>query len=174
MLMKRWTTITGCMMLGWILTGCVNPFAPELTQSIESADLIVTQQLSPDEVLQNFKVSYIFRDSLLYSNLLDTAFVFYYYDPGAVTSGTYVSWNRETDLRITGRLFRHFQVIDLVWHSTIYEDIGENEGKIGKQYDLTVVSENQDYHATGKALFTFKKCWDSTWRITQWKDDSEL
>ena len=159
----------------WItILSCFNPFAPQLTRSLESVDLIVTQQQSPEDVLQNFKVSYIFRDSLLYSDLLDTAFVFAYYDPEAGTSGQIVSWNRDTDLRTTGRLFRHFHVIDLVWNSTITEDINESTGEMSKQFDLTLVSDDADYHVTGRAVFSFRKCWDNRWRITHWDDVSEL
>jgi hypothetical protein len=162
---------------GWLVItnlSCFNPFAPQLTRSLESVDLIITQQQSPEEVLQNFKVSYIFRDSLLYSDLLDTAFIFAYYDPEAGTSGQIVSWNRDTDLRTTGRLFRHFHVIDLVWNSTITENINENTGEMSKQFDLTLVSDETDYHVTGRAVFSFRKCWDNRWRITHWDDVSEL
>jgi hypothetical protein len=172
--MHRWTIYTAIIGISLILFGCLNPFAPKLTRSIESADLIVTQQLNPEEVLQNFKVAYIFRDSLLYSDLLDTAFIFVYYDPEAGTSGRFVSWNREVDLRATGKLFSHFQVIDLVWHSTIYENIEEDQAELSKQFDLTLISEETDYHISGRAVFTFKKSWDDRWRITQWKDESEL
>lgn len=172
--MKDKSIYTGALLFGLVVLGCFNPFAPELTQSIESADLIVTQQMNPEEVLQNFKVSYIFKDSLLYSGLLDTAFVFEYFDPEVGTSGQNISWTRDTELRTTGRLFRHFQVIDLIWHSTIYELTSEDTSKISKQFDLTLISEETDYHVTGRAEFTLKKCWDERWRIKRWKDESEL
>jgi len=99
--------------LVFLLSGCVNPFAPRLTNQLENADLIITPQKTPDEVLQNFKVAYAFRDSLLYSNLLDTGFMFVFFDPNEGTSGMFISWLRNDDLRTTGRLFRHFQVIQL-------------------------------------------------------------
>jgi len=169
---KRYFLVAGCLFITCV--SCFNPFAPELTRSLESVDLIVTQQQSPEEVLQNFKVAYIFRDSLLYSDLLDTAFVFAYYDPEAGTSGQIVSWNRDTDLRATGRLFRHFHVIDLIWNSTISENINENTGEVSKQFDLTLVSNETDYHVTGRAVFSFRRCWDNRWRITHWDDVSEL
>ncbi|MBN2104345.1 hypothetical protein JW835_09935 [bacterium] len=165
---------TGIFIVGLVYLACWNPFAPELTRSLESAGLIVTEQKSPEEVLQNFKVSYIFKDSLLYSGLLDTAFVFEYYDPEMGTSGQNITWTRDTELRTTGRLFRYFQMIDLIWHSTIYELSGEDTSRISKQFDLTLVSAETDYHVTGRAEFTLRKCWDDRWRIKRWKDESEL
>lgn len=159
--------------IGFLFLGCLNPFAPRLTQSIEDVDFIVTEQQNPDEVLQNFKVSYIFRDSLLYSDLLDSNFIFTYYDPEIGTSGQNVTWTRDTELRTTGRLFRFFDVIDLIWHSSIYEIEGK-ESKVEKAFDLTLVSSESNYHITGRAEFTFKECWDGKWRITQWIEESNL
>jgi len=157
-----------------LVTGCFNPFAPELTRSLEPADLIVTQQKSPLEVLQNFKVSYIFKDSLLYSNLLDTAFIFRFYDYDMGTSGQEVSWMRDTELRTTGKLFRHFEIIDLIWNSTIRESVSDDSSKLTKKFDLTLVSSETSYHITGTAEFTFRKCWDDRWRIVEWYDHPEL
>lgn len=154
--------------------GCINPFAPKLTRSLETADFIVTEQGSPEEVLQNFKVAYTFRDSLLYSDLLDTAFLFVYFDPNEGTSGRFVSWGREVDLLTTGRLFRHFQVVDLIWNATLYEWGGEETGELSKDFNLTLVGENSDFKLSGRAVFSFRKCKDEKWRITRWKDESDI
>lgn len=161
------------VLLGLSITACWNPFAPKLTQSLETSDLVVTAQKSPEEVLQNFKVAYTFRDSLLYSDLMDTAFQFVYFDPDEETSGLFKSWGRDTDLRITGRMFRHFQVIDLVWTTTLFEIRSETTGEMSKGFDLTLVAEDFDYKLSGKAVFSFRKCLDDKWRITRWKDDSD-
>ena len=71
--------VPGILLIVGITGGCLNPFAPKISESLETSDLVLTQQLSPEEVLQNFKVAYTFRDSLLYSDLLDTAFIFVYF-----------------------------------------------------------------------------------------------
>jgi len=141
---------------------------------METGDYIVTQQKSAEEVLQNFKVAYTFRDSLLYSNLLDTAFLFVYFNPDEGTSGRFVSWERDVDLVTTGRLFRHFEVIDLVWNTTLYGWQGEETGEIGKGFNLTLVGTGGDYKLSGVALFSFRKCGDEKWRITRWKDESDI
>jgi len=153
---------------------CFNPFAPKLVKNLEPSNWVITEQQSPEEVLQNFKVAYTFRDSLLYADLLDTGFVFVYFNPDEGTSGRFDSWNRETDLRTTGRLFRHFQMIDLVWKSTLYERQEETTGELSKGFDLTLMGEGGDYKISGKAIFSFQKCKDQKWRITRWKDESDL
>lgn len=153
---------------------CWNPFAPKLTDSLESSDLILTSQRSPEEVLQNFKVAYTFRDSLLYSDLLDTAFLFVYFDPNDGTSGRFISWERETDLRTTGRLFRHFQIVGLVWKTTFYEWKDQQAGEMSKGFDLTLIAEESSFQLSGRAIFSFRRCADEKWRITRWKDESDI
>ncbi len=166
--------IAGIFITGIIFFKCFNPFAPDLTDDLEVEDLVITQQASPDEVLQNFKVAYTFRDSLLYSNVLDSSFLFVYFDPDEGSSGQFVSWGKDTDLKTTGRLFRHFQVIDLVWNVTLYSWEKEDEGEISKEFNLTLVSEDMDFHVSGRAVFSFKKGYDEKWRITRWRDESTI
>ncbi len=155
-------------------THCRNPFAPQLGRLEEASDLVLTSQKSPSEVLQNFKVAYTFRDSLLYSDLLDTAFLFVYFDPSEGTSGRFVSWERETDLRTTGRLFRHFQIVELVWKTTFNEWYDDENGEISREFDLSLITGESDYRLSGRALFSFRHCSDGKWRITRWKDESDI
>ena len=165
---------TLCAGLLILCQGCLNPFAPKLTDTLDTSDFIITDQKSPEDVLQNFKVAYTFRDSLLYSDLLDTGFVFVFFDPNEGTSGRFVSWGRETDLITTGSLFRHFHVIDLVWNTTIFGWQSGDKGEMSKSFSLTLVSNESDYTLTGKAVFSFQKCRDDRWRITRWKDESDV
>jgi hypothetical protein len=158
-------------LMGWIITGCLNPFAPKLTDKLEVGDLVVTQQKTPDEVLQNFKIAYMFQDSLLYSDTIDTSFIFIYLEG---TSGQWVSWGREEDLLTTGQLFRHFQVIDLVWNETIDETLNESVSEISKGFNLTLTGEQSGYTISGHADFTFRKGNDEKWRISRWKDWSDI
>jgi len=171
-LKKYFYIIVTILFTGYL--GCINPFAPKLIRSLESSDLIITPQRTPQEVLQNFKVAYTFRDSLLYSDLLDTAFLFIYYDFYEGTSGQYVSWGRDVDLMTTGRLFRHFDVIELVWNETLYESETEENGELGKSFNLTLIGQEGDFKLSGRAIFSFRKCPDEKWRITRWKDESDM
>ena len=160
--------------LSSLCAGCLNPFAPELKKSPDSS-LLITEQKNPEQVLQNFKYAYTFKDSLLYANLLDSSFVFVYFDPNADPSGRFVSWGRDVDLRTTARLFRSFNVIDLTWNSTIYSFQEGDAGELSKSFSLNLVGEEVDVKISGNAVFSFRKCpYDSTWRITRWKDESEF
>ena len=58
---------------------CFNPFAPELNNNVDLSN-VITEQQTPGEVLQNFRYAYTFKDSLLYSDVLDDSFVFEYFD----------------------------------------------------------------------------------------------
>ena len=156
--------------------GCWNPFAPKLDTSTLGA-LILTEQKTPDEVLQNFNYAYTSKDSLLYSDLLDSSFVFVYED---YDLGRLVSWGRDVDLRSTGRLFRSFDVIDLTWNKEAYSDTSYNSSgqiivEIPKPYRLNLYGTQGDFALSGTAVFSFSKSpYDSKWRITRWKDESAI
>jgi hypothetical protein len=98
--------------------GC-NPFAPSLSDDISNTSLILTEQQSPQDVLINFSFAYNFKDSLVYSDLIDTTFLFISKDfsTNPVTS---LTWGRDTELRTTSGIFRHFQTLNLVWGGTIF------------------------------------------------------
>jgi len=153
---------------------CFNPFAPKLEDS-DKNDLIITAQTTPDEVLQNFKYAYIFKDSILYADLVDSSFVFTYFDPNQESSGRFVSWGRDVDLKTTGSLFRNFDIIDLIWNSTIYAFDEEDQAEYSKTFNLSLIKNNETINITGNAIFIFKKNeYDKKWRITQWVDESDL
>jgi len=166
--------VLALIILSIVTWGCLNPFAPKLTTSLSTEDFIVTLQATPEEVLKNFKIAYAFQDSLLYSDVLDSSFLFVYFDPNEGASGQFISWDRDLDLRTTGRMFRHFQIVDLVWNATLYERQDEESAELNKGFTLSLVGDDSDYHVTGKAVFSFKKCPDTKWRITRWKDESDL
>jgi hypothetical protein len=164
-----------------LLFACLNPFAPELEITAD-VQFLVTEQTNPAEVLQNFKLAYFFRDSLLYSDVLDSEFVFYYFDPNLESSGRYVNWDRGADLKTTGSLFRAFDIINLVWGSTTYEDTLSRDSnqdptkiELIKNFSLKLMDSKggMDFSLWGKATFTFTKSrYDQKWRIIGWKDDS--
>ena len=91
--------------LGLITAGCLNPFAP-----IEGdvGETVWSDQRTVRGLLDNFALSYDYRDSLRYSDCLDESFVFRYYN---AERGYYDSWFRETDLITTGGMFRAFDLL---------------------------------------------------------------
>ena len=153
-----------------VVTGCWNPFAPSEGLLDGALSLTLTEQGSPDEVLQNFRYAYIYRDSLVYSDLFDTSFVFIYYDPEVGGAGGYNYWGRDTELRTTGRLFRAYDHFSLVWNATISTDTSD-AGVISltKTFELTV---GNDRNISGNAIFDFVVDANETWRISRWRDDS--
>ncbi len=160
--------IIGIMLIA--LVGCWNPFAPSEGQLDGAISLTLTEQRSPDEVLQNFRYAYIYRDSMVYSKLFDTSFVFIYYDPDIGGVGGYNYWGRDTELRTTGRLFRAFDHFTLVWNATIASDTAQSgEISLTKTFDLSI---GGDIYLTGNAVFDFLGDSAGVWRISRWNDDS--
>jgi len=156
--------------------GCINPFSPGLDETPGDPDLITPQQ-SPQQVLQNFKYAYTFKDSVLYADLLDNTFVFEYFDPDQGTSGEFVSWTREVDLRTTGRLLRAFDVIALVWgkkdsnNTVIHPD---STAFLYRDFNLELSNFDVSFSVIGYAQLSMQRNPDGKWRITHWKDESQF
>ncbi len=162
---------------------CFNPFAPELDEQADPSS-VITEQQTPDEVLQNFRNAYTFKDSLLYSNVLDESFVFEYFDTNLEPSGGFRTWGRDVDLQTTGSLFRSFDVIELIWLNTLFteRDSLREDGEIVelrerqfRRFNLNLFGSDLNFIISGTAIFTFKlKQGDDKWRITRWKDESDI
>lgn len=161
-----------CLIICLFLYGC-NPFAPKLANDIGQSNVITDQQ-TPEEVLQNFKYSYTFKDSLLYSDVLEKSFVFEFFDPNLPPSGAFVTWGRDIDLKTTGRLFREFDVIDLVWLNTLFEESENGLERRFIRFNMSLFGSNLNFIVTGTAIFTFEfNEEDNKWRIVRWKDESD-
>ena len=165
--------------------GCANPFAPELGEVESGTNAILTGRLNPEEVLENFRFAYIFGDSLVYSELIDTGFVFVFFDPSLEGTGRFDSWGRDTELKTTAGLFRAVRNISLEWNSTVEETYwspapdtvlsivyfeGARKAKLSKSFVLKLDTEIQ---LTGTAVFFFdKEALGEGWRIERWVDES--
>lgn len=171
--------------LVFLVFGCKNIFAPVLGDLDGGNSIYKIDQANPDEVLHNFKYAYIYRDSLMYANLIDSDFVFVYYQPGSGSeTGHYDSWVRSVELRSTGRFLSAFDYIDLIWQTTLdssYFEMDDDEiisqrdslfstanyADVSKSYQLTL----GDYTTLiGDASFRFRKARDGKWRIIRWED----
>ena len=173
--------LIGTMLLT-LTYGCSNLFAPKLAEVEKGTTAILTERLNPNEVLENFRFAYIFADSLVYSELIDTGFIFIFFDPNIEGTGRFDSWGRDIELRATGGLFRAVRNISLEWNSTVEEIYwspsdtlpvyfdGADTAKITKGFQLKLGSEIQ---LTGTALFSFaKEASAEGWRIVRWIDES--
>lgn len=154
--------------------GCINPFAPALEKNADASN-VITEQQSPEDVLQNFRYAYTFKDSLLYSDVIDEAFVFEFFDPNQQPTGGLTTWGRDVDLQTTGRLFAEFDVINLVWLNTLF---AESQGSLERRlvrFNLNMFGSDFNFILTGTAIFTFRRDEaDNKWRIVRWKDESDL
>ena len=169
----------------WLCAGCVNPFAPTAGLVEGASDIILTARESPEDVLSNFRYAYIFRDSLVYSELIDSSFIFIYFDPELEGTGRFDSWGRDVELHATARLFTAFPNINLEWNSTVFaEYLEEGEGtqvreeffpdareaRISKGFELAV---GGDIKINGTALFSFQRERSGdVWKIVRWRDES--
>lgn len=155
---------------------CVNPFAPGLT-TIGSHSSIITSQKSPKEVLTNFRYAYVFKDSLIYSDVLDSSFLFIStnYSTSPPTS---INWGRDIDIKTTNGLFRHFNVLELDWGDipALYPETDSlnSTSKIKLTFQLTLDGGREIPTIKGEAEFDFLKNPRGIWKITRWKDLSSF
>lgn len=148
---------------------CVNPFAPKLKDIGKTTDLILTEQKSPDGLLQNFKYAYVFKDSLIYRDLLDESFQFLYLD---TEKNIWDNWDKETDIKTTTGLFRYFRNIDLQWNSTNYMEYDSDSTEVELSKSFILILDNE-IRIIGDALFRLKKDgMNGVWYIKQWIDKS--
>jgi hypothetical protein len=109
--------LLGSLILLIVFTvSCKNPFAPSLADENASHSHLLTQCKTPEEVLTNFRYAYTYKDSLIYSEVLDSTFLFKsidynYYPPRPI------EWGRDTELRTLGGMFRWFKTLDVVWNT---------------------------------------------------------
>ena len=155
------------------LLGC-NPFAPELIES-GPRSAIITGQRTPDEVLTNFRYAYVFKDSLIYSDVLDSSFLFISKNYGS-TPPTDINWGRDVDIKATVGLFRHFDVLELNWGGKLSEGFISDSTfyEIKITFQLTLDGGRDIPTVKGEALFNFKRNRSEVWKNSRWEDLSSF
>ncbi|MCX7984194.1 MAG: hypothetical protein N3A63_04765 [Bacteroidetes bacterium] len=155
-----------------IITGC-NPFAPALDESDGASTPILSDTRTYEGVFENIKYAYTFRDTVVYSQLLDNAFIFHYMD---YDRGGEVMWGREEEMRITYELFQHVTRLDLVWNQIVALSIDSaaTAMNVSRGFTLTVTFNPSDVvRVDGYAnLFLTRRSSVEPWRIVRWKDES--
>jgi len=156
-----------------LLIGCANPFAPaEITG--ESTSNLLTDQEDPDGVLINFKYAYTFKDSLVYSDLFDSTFVFLSLDFN-VAPPIPIQWGRDVELRTAGRMFDFFNTLDLTFNvkkrDTLTLDESNKPVKIQDIITFTLTFDGGASIPTlnGEVEYTYIFR-DPKWLISQWED----
>lgn len=152
------------------VNSCVNPFAPSIDESIGNNQGLISDQKNVDGVFQNFQYAYIFKDTLIYSQVLDKNFSFSYrdYDLGAD-----VSWGRDDEMKVTNGLFQNSQRLDLIWNNI--NSITDDSTRIVRSFNLTITFNPTDIiFVDGRVNLTLAKDGNRRWKILHWVDESNF
>ncbi len=156
------------------LTAC-NPFAPGLDENLGGGSSLVGDPKTIDGVFQNIKFAYTFRDTVIYSQLLKSDYVYVFRD---YERGVDVNWGRDEDLRITNGLFQNVQRLDLVWNQiiSISEDSLNTAAIVNRNFNLTVAfNPGQIERVDGYvSLALVRAVATEPWRILRWRDESNF
>ena len=109
-----------------LLFSCTNPFAPKLVNENLLTSSFLTELKNPQDVLTNFRYAYVFKDSLIYSEIIDSSFIFISTNY-STTPPTPINWGRDDDLRTTAKLFNFFRDINLTWGDTLSSIINDTK-----------------------------------------------
>lgn len=159
--------IIPCLFL-LIFTSCKNPFAPSLAGDDAQYSNLLTEQKTPEGVLTNFRFAYTFQDSLVYSEVLDSTFIFRSIDYNQYPPKP-IEWNRDTELRTTARMFRYFNTIDLVWNNITILDSTDTTAEYKITFTLTMDGGRSIPPLNGEVLFRFIQR-AKKYYITFWED----
>lgn len=156
-----------------MLAYACNPFAPALTTGVGN-NAIITDQTTDDGVFENFRYAYIFKDTVVYGNLLDNNFTFIYRNYNQEGVGVDNSWGRDEDMITTSRLFSACQSLDLIWNEKIISVGDDLLRDISRSFTLTVVFSPTDViPVQGRAYFRLTRSTaDAPWKILIWRDES--
>jgi hypothetical protein len=160
------------------LLACKNPFAPSLANEDAPHSRLLTRQRNPEEVLSNFQYAYTYKDSLIYSEVLDSTFIF-----KSVDFNNYppvpILWGRDVELRKTAQMFRSFRTLDVVWNTLSPPDTvffpNSPSDEIGYiiehniTFTLTLTGFIDPPPLNGEVLFRFIQR-DKKYYISFWED----
>ncbi|MFA6571647.1 MAG: hypothetical protein WCT77_10480 [Bacteroidota bacterium] len=154
----------------FLLISCDNPFAPKLASG-GSKNAILGDQTTIEGVFENFRYSYIFKDTVVYGNLMSDNFTFIYrnYDKGIDES-----FSREEDMITTYGLFKAAQSLDLLWNEVIISVGDSLANDISRGFNLTIVFNPSDVvRIQGRVnLRLERKRPVDVWKIVRWRDES--
>ena len=154
---------------GMLFYSCTNPFAPKLSDKPINAGMYGDQR-TIEGVFQNFKTSYLYKDTIAYGRLLSPDFVFIYrnYDKGVDAS-----WGRDQDMISTAGLFNASQALELVWNDIIVSSGDSSLMDISRGFNLTITFNPSDIiRLQGRVNVRIRRDSTDIWRIIRWRDES--
>ena len=156
------------------LYGACNPFAPAIGEGDPFGDLLGDPK-TVEGYFTNFRNAYEVRDVSLYESLIDSSFVFIYTD---FDTGIEREWGFGQELESTRRLFESSVEVQLQWKQIISrQEYNEGTRAVAvRGFNLAVALNNGEvYRGDGNVNFLLARA-DTTraWRLTRWRDESEL
>lgn len=156
-----------------VVAGC-NPFAPALEEGDPFGDFL-GDPTTIEGFFTNFRNAYELRDISLYEPLLDSSFVFSYYDFDEQVER---EWGFAQDLESTRRLFDNSNLIRLQWNQIISRDEFERglSERVVRSFNLTISLESGEvFRGDGNVNFSMLRP-DTTasWKLVRWRDESEF
>lgn len=154
-------------------TAC-NPFAPALEEGNPFADLLGDPS-TIDGFFTNFRNAYELRDLSLYEPLLDSSFVFIYYDFDRQVER---EWGFAQELESTRRLFQNASVVSLRWNQILSSDFFDEgrRARVIRPFNLTITLEGGDvFRGDGNVNFLLvRPDTAAAWQLRTWRDESEF
>ena len=162
------------VMLPIMLVCSCNPFAPALEEGDPFATLL-GDPTTIEGFFTNFQNAYELRDLALYEPLIDSAFIFTYYDFDAQVER---QWGFAQELNSTRRLFENAEMIQLRWNQIISREVmeGGRQARVVRSFNLTVTLDDNDvFRGDGNVNVRMVRA-DPTaaWRLVHWRDESEF
>lgn len=161
-----------CLLLAG-LTAC-NPFAPALEEGDLLGDLL-GDPTTIDGFFTNFRNAYELRDLSIYEPLLDSSFVFVYYDFDAQVER---EWGFAQEIESTRRLFQNANHISLRWNQILAQSLSEDRrrAQVVRSFNLTLSLEGGSaFRGDGNVNFLLTRTdTTSAWRLQRWRDESEF
>lgn len=162
--------ISGIILI--FILSCTNPFAPKEVFYSNNNGLISNQK-TVNGVFDNFRYAYLFKDTLVYGNLLAPDFVFSYHD---YELGNVKTLNRQEDMVATSGLFQAAQSLDLFWNEIAISVSSPDPLKtdISRSFSLTIVFNPTDVvKIQGRVnLRLVREEIGKQWKISMWQDES--
>jgi hypothetical protein len=131
--------------------------------------------MTVEGVFQNWRYSYILRDTLVYGRLLHPDFTFSYtdFEDDVPVERILI---RQEDMIVTSRLFTNTDNIDLIWNDIVL-DFGDSvQRTVSRGFNLQVYfQQNNIERVQGRATVSLVR--PNTlepWQILQWIDESNI
>ncbi len=151
-----------------------NPFAPALEEGDPFGSLL-GDPATVDGFFTNFQNAYELRDLSLYEPLLDSSFIFLYYDFDAQVER---QWGFAQELESTRKLFQNAALVQLKWNQIISQDVTEEErqARVVRSFNLTItLEEGEVFRGDGNVNFLLGRPDSSAaWELRRWRDESEF